>query len=79
MQTRRKRAHRSEKEEKRGAGTPPARMLAAEARAELLEQAREIARSAFRRPGRAHILAVFERLAWNRCHGLGQAGATTLH
>ncbi|GAB2913858.1 hypothetical protein [Paralcaligenes ginsengisoli] len=45
----------------------------------LLEQAKELARHTFERPGREHVLGVYRRLLWNHEHGLDDAGATTLH
>lgn len=48
-------------------------------RLELLDRATELARQMFEYPTEAHVEGVLDRLLWNELHGLGEAGAATLH
>lgn len=48
-------------------------------RLELLDRATELARQMFEYPTDAHVEGVLDRLLWNEFHGLGEAGASTLH
>ncbi len=48
-------------------------------RLELLDRAEELARQMFEYPTEAHVEGVLDRLLWNELHGLGEAGAATLH
>lgn len=48
-------------------------------RLELLDRATELARQMFESPTEAHVEGVLDRLLWNELHGLGEAGAATLH
>lgn len=48
-------------------------------RLELLDRATELARQMFEYPTEAHVEGVLNRLLWNEFHGLGEAGASTLH
>ena len=48
-------------------------------RLELLDRAEELARQMFEYPTEAHVEGVLDRLLWNEFHGLGEAGASTLH
>lgn len=48
-------------------------------RLELLDRAEELARQIFEYPTEAHVEGVLDRLLWNEFHGLGEAGASTLH
>lgn len=46
---------------------------------ELYEQAINMAADAFHPLTDEHVKGVYDRLAWNACHGLGRHGATTVH
>lgn len=48
-------------------------------RAELLNEAFDLAYEAFEAPTDEHIEWVFERLLFNHAVGVGMAGAVTLH
>lgn len=48
-------------------------------RLELLDRATELARQMFEYPTEVHVEGVLDRLLWNEFHGLGEAGASTLH
>ncbi|WP_341667371.1 hypothetical protein [Alcaligenes sp. SDU_A2] len=48
-------------------------------RLELLDRAEELARQMFEYPTETHVEGVLDRLLWNELHGLGEAGAATLH
>ncbi|ROT45028.1 hypothetical protein [Pusillimonas sp. NJUB218] len=54
-------------------------LMSQDIRAELIDEAFDLAYEAFEAPTDEHIEWVFERLLFNRAIGVGMAGAVTLH
>jgi len=46
---------------------------------DLFAEATQLAHETFEDATDEHVTGVFARLAWNRRHGLGDAGAVTVH